>query len=374
VTLDLGLRWAREYWYASGGALGQQALVPLQPRVGVHWTTGPHATMTWFSSWGRYHERTRTTVPGFFLQDEPSTYIVQRFDHDPRLDPTGGTTLAAQTLGHQPEVHGLRAAAFDEAQWGLRWEPDAAWSATLRALDRRQREGIVSGLSPVSGKVVYGNPGRGELAPFPRIRRVYRALETTVEVHGRAASHASLSHVWSSLEGNYEGYWAQNAGANDPLGGAAFVPDLRSAAWSNGALPNDRPHQFKAHGAARVAPGVTAGATLAWQSGTPLSTLGQTPFGAPYYRLLGPRGSAGRLPSTYDVNLRLAVDSPRTPFTKATSRLLLDVYHVGNPRRPVMLDPVRYLDAGDSVPNPNYGKVLFFQPAVAYRFGIEVGF
>jgi len=26
------------------------------------------------------------------------------------------------------------------------------------------------------------------------------------------------------------------------------------------------------------------------------------------------------------------------------------------------------------VPNPNHGKVLFFQPAVAYRFGIEVGF
>ena len=35
---------------------------------------------------------------------------VRVYDHDPRLDPSGGSTVGVQTLGHQPEVAGLRGA------------------------------------------------------------------------------------------------------------------------------------------------------------------------------------------------------------------------------------------------------------------------
>ncbi len=52
----------------------------------------------------------------------------------------------------------------------------------------------------------------------------------------------------------------------------------------------------------------------------------------PWQILLVPRGSAGRTPSIFDVNLRFTYDfSSILPQLKST-RLVLDIFHVGSMR------------------------------------------
>jgi hypothetical protein len=234
---------------------------------------------------------------------------------------------------------------------------------------------VVGVYSPELGRAVYGNPGFGDLAAYPELSRTYRALEITLTAGGNARAAASLSYLYSSIDGNYEGYWDQTAGTNDPIGGASFVPEPAAATYSEGPLPNDRPHQIKGHASFRIGRGVAAGVTASWASGSPVSELGSTRFGSPYFVFLAPRGSIGRLRSVYDLNLRLAYDAPQLREGIAT-RLMMDVYHMGNPRQPVTVDQLHYLavdGSGNQVaPNPNYLSPLAYQPAVAYRFGMEM--
>lgn len=376
VTIDVGLRVSEEFWIASGGQVGQKIPWQWQPRAGVGWALGRRRDASVFGSWGRFDQRTRLNLPGFFLQDVPSTYLVRLFDHDPRIDPSGGSIVGAQTLGHQPAVAGLRGAEFDEVELGAERRFADVLTLRVRGVSRWQRHGIVGVSSPVNGQVVYGNPGVGELGAYPPIARRYRAVELTLEDGATGATRWSVSYVVSSLRGNYEGYWDQSAGTNDQLGGGAFMPFANAATYALGPLPGDRRHQLKARASRSLGFGCSAGVTLLWSSGTPISELGSTPYPAPYFRLLSPRGSRGRTPSIYDLDLRLTYDPPFLGPGRARPRLLADAYHLGNPRRPVVYDELHYLHgdaAGNqSSPNPSYGKVLQFQPAVAYRFGVEV--
>ncbi len=376
LRINAGLRWSGEYWMASGGSVGQRILDEWQPRLGLAFQPAVRAQAKLFGSYGRFYQQTRLNVPQFFLQDTPSTYYVRLYDHDPRADPSGGVTAFAQTLGHQPEVDGLRGAAFDEFQLGGELVAFGALKATVRGVVRRQREAIVGVRSPLSGQAVYGNPGRGELAAYPDIERDYRALEISVERADSAGTSFRASYVLARNHGNYEGYWDQTAAQNDPLGGASFMPTPAAAANSAGLLPDDRTHVAKLQVSRRFPRGLEAGATLLWASGTPLSEVGSTPFGAPFYVFLQPRGSLGRTPGIYDLNLRLAYQADWLRSAAGVPRLLFDAYHIGNPRQPVVVDQVRFRGVGPGgqqiAPNPNYGRPLLLQPPVAYRFGFEL--
>ncbi len=374
VRLTGGLRWTRELWMTSAGDLGQRVADAWQPRLGLTWQPVAAWAPSLFASAGRFHQQTRLNVPGVFLQDVPGEYLVRTYNHDPRLDPSGADTSVYIVFNRQPAVDNLRAAAFDEIQVGAerRW---GALHASVRALHREQRSGIVGVASPVSGRPVYGNPGRGELAAYPEIERTYRAFEVTVSAATAALGATSASYVWSELRGNYEGYWDQSVGQNDPLGGGSFMADPRFAGPTRGLLPGDRTHRFKCRASRALGRGVAVGTTFVWTSGTPLSAFTPTPYGAPYHRFLEPRGSRGRSPSLYDWNVRLAFEPPG--WKSATRpRVLADAYHLGNPRRAVFVDQLRYLGVGSFgqpvAPNPNFLEPLLYQPPVAFRFGVEV--
>ena len=57
-------------------------------------------------------------------------------------------------------------------------------------------------------------------------------------------------------------------------------------------------------------------------------------------------------------------------------RVLVDAYHLGNPRRAVFVDQLAYLGVGASgqptTPNPNFLQPLLLQAPAAFRFGVEV--
>jgi hypothetical protein len=58
----------------------------------------------------------------------------------------------------------------------------------------------------------------------------------------------------------------------------------------------------------------------------------------------------------------------------STSRLILDVLHLGSEREAVDFDQVKNFTENGGNPNPTYGQPTRFQPPMAVRLGLEVGF
>jgi len=223
-----------------------------------------------------------------------------------------------------------------------------------------------------------GNPGKGRMSNLPDPKRIYKALEFSLENTFGRNLHLMLSYVWSETRGNYPGVF--NTDTGNPFAHASsqvFLPEQ----ISEGLLPNDRTHVFKMYGSYAFDFGLTTGGFFTWQSGTPLSEFGGTWFGPTLYSHLVPRGSAGRTPSIWDASLRLSYDlAPAAGGLRGTrTRLLLDVFHLFGQRKPTYIDQVHYFGGGGEDPttfgpNPNYGRALAYQPPMTVRFGIETSF
>jgi hypothetical protein len=119
------------------------------------------------------------------------------------------------------------------------------------------------------------------------------------------------------------------------------------------------------------------GASFLWQSGTPLNEFGGHPTGFSYV-FLRQRGTAGRTPSVWDLNLRLSYDLKQLRHSAWKPRLILDVFHVASQRQPALFDEFHYFNVdenGNQInSNPLYGQATRFQPPMAVRLGLEIGF
>ena len=113
------------------------------------------------------------------------------------------------------------------------------------------------------------------------------------------------------------------------------------------------------------------------QSGTPLNEFGALPNLPASDVFLSPRGSVGRAPTLWDLNLRGTYLLPISNKTIAP-RLVLDIFHVGSPRRAVSFDQVHYQDVdatGNQIlPNPNYLRPTRYQPPMSARLGLIAAF
>ncbi|NJD09126.1 MAG: hypothetical protein FIB01_01350 [Gemmatimonadetes bacterium] len=149
------------------------------------------------------------------------------------------------------------------------------------------------------------------------------------------------------------------------------------AANSSGLLPNDRTHLVKLSGAYRFKFGLESGAFFSAGSGSPLTAIApDADFELSTPVFVVPRGSAGRTPALWNLDLRLAYTL--SPARGPRSRIVLDVLHVGNPRRATVVDEVRYtaLDeyGNPASPNPAYRKPVSYQAPMGARLGVEIGF
>ena len=122
--------------------------------------------------------------------------------------------------------------------------------------------------------------------------------------------------------------------------------------------------------------GLTGGLFFTWQSGAPLSKFGEHPFRFGRQVFVVPRGSDGRMPDLWDLNLRLSYLLDMSYFGRIKPKLVLDFLHIGNPRQAVNFDQwVYYLDEDyNQTPNSQYGKALAYQPPFAVRLGLDVRF
>src|SRR5205807_7492509 len=161
-----------------------------------------------------------------------------------------------------------------------------------------------------TGKLGYaGTTAAGTTILEPPPRRVYDGLTLSVNKQLSENYLFTASYTYSQFRGNYPGLFRSENGQLDPNILSEY--DLLSLLPNkDGPLPGDVPNSFKADGAyiyeldAKTT--LNFGANLRVDQGTPLNYLGAHPLYGSAEAFILPRGSAGRLPWNWQVNLRAA--------------------------------------------------------------------
>jgi len=375
VQINAGLRWDGQFWVGSDGKVAQKVLGQYQPRIGFIYQPGELGSQKVFGSFGRFYQEL-STYPILYTFAEGVITKFLYYDHDPRIDPSGGYGFdIISTI--PPEIKGLKGQYYDEFSLGYERQLLKNLKLGIGGVYRTLKEGLENSFLPDTGEYAFGNPGSGKLIDFPRVNRQYSAIQLTLEKIGGKSFNFIASYVLSKNHGNYMGLF--NSDFNYPFPNSNGSYDiLETLTNSTGLLPNDRTQVFKFSGSYRFDFGLTAGTWLIWQSGTPLNEFGGSTVGPPFYTFLKQRGTAGRTPAIFDLNLRLTYDLARLTQTKWQPKLIADVFHVGSRRKPVNFEQVHYFNqdpGGNQInPNPIYGLATRYHPPISMRLGIEVNF
>ncbi|TSA23690.1 TonB-dependent receptor, partial [bacterium] len=373
LGLTGGVRWDGLFVIASNGELAARVVGLFEPRIGFTLMPGGDESQKIFASAGRYSEDLMTY--GSTLQHNLGAYQnVVMYKIDPRLRSSAPDTMFSfgSAMKSWPGVQDLRGQYYDEVTLGYERLLAEDLKLTSRGIYRTLREVINDALiDPSISLGYYGNPGSGELSRFPKPRREYLALELTLEKSWSTKSNVMVSYVLSRNYGNFDGIY--NGGSPNVGSEYDFVQTYDNN--SVGLLSNDRTHIFKVNGSYKFDFGLSAALSFIWQSGTPLNETATRDFYTVYYV---PRGSAGRLPSLWDLNLRLMYHLPFFAKDRIHPKLIIDVFHLGSQRTVVLQHQFHYqeFDAqGKPInPDPRYGMPLAFQPPMSVRVGMEVNF
>ncbi|HXI20468.1 MAG TPA: TonB-dependent receptor, partial [Gemmatimonadales bacterium] len=376
-TLSPGLRWSSQYFIGASGHIAQRIVNEWQPRVGVTWTLGSSGRERIFASYGRFYQQLPTYFAvAYYIGSSNKWYDYNSDPRVPGASPYDSTDYSGRESDYANTVRGVKAENHDEYTLGYERIIGSTTRLRVRGIQRHLRSSLGVGIL-YDGTQVLGTPGQGNLAFLPAPRREYWGLELSLGGSWRRLRYG-VSYVLSRTRGNYPGLYDAD------YGGTAFSPNVSgalnppyTAINSYGLLPNDRTHVVKLTAVDETGIGVTAGVFLTIASGTPLSDRGadaNAPGWATFApRFLTARGSAGRTPTLWDLNLRLSYLLPAAGHP----RVLLDLLHVGNPQRPLWLNDQHYfgVDAAgaQSSPNPHYLEPLAYQPPMAVRLGMEWG-
>jgi hypothetical protein len=240
-----------------------------------------------------------------------------------------------------------------------------------------------------------GNPGQGQMATLydlnyiggykaPKAQRIYRGAEIDVTKQFSDNWSMVFSYLWSNMTGNFDGGFApytQPFGTADPNISAAYdyydfftkgpVPcaqyDTDGTTCIRGGTPypytatghlsNDRTNQIKLYGTYVTPFKLNIGISGYFRTGTPISRLGYSVAYDRWEFFLAPRGSDGRVESSYDIDLHFGYPLQIGPVTV---NALVEIFQVLNSQRAIFLDE-RYNTA--QFENANY--VCGSQPASA---------
>ncbi len=372
LRVNPGLRWDGQFFSGPKGLRGS-ITDQLQPRVGVVANLAGSRSQKVTASYGRFYEQVPNLTTSFWWGGLYQEFPV--YDHDPRVD----TTHTAVYQDYLSAAANLRGQHYDEVTVGYEREIGVGSVARVRGVYRILRAILTSAdslqVDPNSPISLGANPGADPLAFLPGPEGYYLALELTAQRADTSRVNYLLSYVLSRHYGNYVGLYDQDAGVGNPNSGSNFSNpnELKDA---TGLLPNDRTHVFKASGWYHFGSAFTVGAHATLQSGTPLNYWGAAPDPYSFDNVfLVPRGTAGRTPWLWDLNLRLSwtlgfFNAPRS------CRISLDAFHLFSGKRAVFIDQKAFLHQDASgmqeTPNPLYGQVLLRQPPMSVRLGVEI--
>ncbi len=376
LRTNVGLRWDGQFLVGSDGNVDQKILDQWQPRVGVVFLLVQDGSQKLSASFGRFYQDVGLAVSTLYLFSNGG-YTSIAYDHDPRVNSAGGDTTVGFSASIQPEDKDMKGQHFDEFALGYEQLIGGNFKVSARGIYRTLREAIEDGYVPEKDNYFFGNPGSGVLSQFPKAKREYIAFVLTLEKSGPEAFNFLVSYVLSRNYGNYSGLFDSDYHAAAPNLGLSF-DILETLQNATGLLPNDRTHVFKFFCTYRFDFGLTVGSSLQWEIGTPLSEFGGTLTVPGYHSFIGQRGTAGRTPSLWDLNMRFVYDLSVVAGTVVKPRLILDIFHVGNPRKAVDFDQTHFFNVdknGNEIdPNPTYGLANRYQPPMAVRLGMEIYF
>lgn len=213
---------------------------------------------------------------------------------------------------------------------------------------------------------------------YDEAKRKHYAAELTFDHAVGNTLRIGGSYTWSHTYGNFEGVFQSDVQQDDAGITIAFdTPGL--ALFTNGNLPNDRRHNFKLYGTYSPVADLTLSFSASAMSGRPKNARGNCPaevdpdaYPEDCFYALGvpsPRGSAGRLPWLYNIDLGLRY----TPWFYSGLTFGLDVYNVFNFDEPTRIQEVLQRDGSDVV-DPSYGSAIYFQQPRYTRLSLRWDF
>jgi hypothetical protein len=370
LRVSAGLRWGAEHL---SGDVGPSRTIgsELSPRLGIVYQPGELGSQRVFASAGRFFEQLKPF--GHYIWNVEGFQTIREFPQDPLSDSANGVLLSQFDLAAVPPTPDLLGQYFDQFTVGYERRFGRAFKVGVRGTHRVLRWAIEDGFAPGDSVYRMGNPGRGPLATMPRARQRYQALVLGVEQSTPGPLYLLASYTLSRNVGNYTGLFATDYLQMAPNAGPQYdVPDLTTNGY--GLLPNDRTHVAKIAASYRFGAGATLGGFLTVASGTPRSEFATSSAGAPYVRFVRSRGSAGRTPTIWSLDLHAEYDLPVARNARVRPRFLLDVFDFGSPRRELFYDQLHYLDEAGTQVNPNFGTVRRYQAPMSARAGIVVDF
>jgi len=374
LRINAGLRWDGQYWISSDRKVAQTILDGWQPRAGFTYQSGRLGSQKVFGSLGRFHQELDTAGLSWYYSAD-SRWAFLSYDHDPRIDPSGA--VGDWSGGAIQSRRALEGQYLDEFTLGYERQAGAKAKVGGRGVYRALRQGLEDGVG--SAGIMLGNPGRGEMSAFPRMKREYSALELSYQQEMSERLTLLAFYVLSRTYGNYEGLFDTILG-NQDVNATALFDSPSQLVNGTGLLPGDRTHVFKLAGSYRLREDLTLGAIGIWESGTPLTEFGTNPNpnDVNWIIILHQRGMSGRTSSIWDLNFRLSYQPPFSAVGRFQPKLTVDWLHVASQRRPVTYDQMHYFGAdaqgNQTDPNPRYMQPTGWQPPMAVRMGVEVPF
>jgi hypothetical protein len=396
-----GLRWDFQQSYGHGGDTYlklNKFWYNMQPRVGASWDFTGDGRGKLFGNYAYYVE---TPIPldinvraGGGDSQTDKNFNVNRLNAPPgsiiipgiSADPTiGAVNLGSAATPIDPDI---KPQTVHEVTAGIEYGIMKDLVVGVRGIYRAQGHVIEDGSFDDGNTYFLFNPGEsltdrlaGEPPPvgvgarFGRARRYYRAIEFTGTKRFSENYQFIASYVYSSLIGNYEGLFRNDNGQSDPNITSLF--DLVSLLDNTyGRLPNDRPHQFKLDGSYRFPIELLASASIRVQSGIPINQLIPHPVYGNNEGFAIPRGTAGRTPTTY--SLDLGAYYPIKFSESMQLRLQADWFNVFNSQKAIKVDETFSINSGVTgvppVENPFYQTGTIFQFPSSFRLGVKFQF
>lgn len=391
------------------------------PRLGFIWDVLNNGRSKLYANYGRFYESVPMDINIRSFGGESIAFLYN-FSPDPNdltpvSTPSRTSLLGGATTPVDPDLKGQ---FIDEALIGYEYEAFPGLALGLKATYRDLGRVIEDFLIIEEGSYFIANPGEGignemtfydyTTVPAVKAKREYTAFELSARKRFSNNYQFFASYVWSQLEGNYDGLFQASTGQLDPNINSAFdYADFLINA--QGDLTNDREHQLKFYGSYTFGQGMMDGATVGaaayYATGRPLTAMGYSFAYANWEYYLTPRGSLGRGPDDYELDLHFGY--PIRFGNGMQLNLVADVFNVldrqaktmvdirynlpehghcggipedncnsdnGLLHRPGSLDPVAQLpNPRASAPNPDFLQAgTVFTPPRSIRFGAKLTF
>jgi hypothetical protein len=394
LQLNFGLRW--DFQQLKDGNLTYLKLNSfkdnLQPRVGLIWDFTGKGRGKLFVNYARFLE---APIPTMFLFTAGGISLGSSANVN-RLNAPAGSTITADfgsCCPATPADSDLKPQTVNETSAGIEYEILNGLMVGLRGVYRAQASVIEDGSFDEGNSFFLFNPGESaterlacatEFGCFGHARRYYRALEFTATKRFTSNYQFIASYVYSSLTGNYEGFYRNEN--NQGLANLSTLFDLQSLLQNRyGRLPGDRPHQLKFDGSYRTPWKLLVSGSFRAQSGVPFNALIPHPeygdnegFEVPRGTAINPLTGRNRTPTTF--NLDLGTAYPIMLGESRQLRIQFDWFNVLNSQRAIRQNETLRTNSGIpgaqaiQFPNPFYGQGTIFQYPSSLRIGIKFQF